>query len=197
MVQPTKRPGLCGDFNRLCRYHPKTFCKKCRAMNPQSTLAQLLTNLPQQGTLRWVGIRPSRRTSMESLESATLTTDAGLVGDRYAGRSAKRQVTLIQHEHLSAIASLLHLDKMDPALLRRNLSVSGINLLALKGKHFTIGTATLAYTGLCHPCSRMEEVFGDGGYNAVRGHGGITATVVHDGTITLGDSVCAVVRNSD
>lgn len=162
-------------------------------MNPQSTLAQLLKNLPQQGKLRWVGIRPSRRTSMESLQSATLTTEAGLVGDRYAGRSAKRQVTLIQHEHLLVIASLLHRGEVDPALLRRNLSVSGINLLALKGKQFTIGSTTLEYTGLCHPCSRMEEVFGDGGYNAIRGHGGITATVIHDGVITLGDSVSAVV----
>lgn len=131
---------------------------------------------------------------MESLQSASLTTEAGLLGDRYAGRSAKRQVTLIQQEHLSAIASLLHLEAVDPALLRHNLCVSGINLLALKGKQFTIGSATLEYTGLCHPCSRMEEVFGDGGYNAVRGHGGITAKVVHDGVITLGDSVCAIVE---
>ena len=136
-----------------------------------------------------MGIRPARRASMESLDNVSLTTEAGLVGDRYAGRSAKRQVTLIQHEHLPVIASMLHLDEIEPALLRRNVCVSGINLLALKGKHFTIGTSTLAYTGLCHPCSRMEEVFGDGGYNAVRGHGGITASVVHSGTIALNDSV--------
>lgn len=132
---------------------------------------------------------------MLSRDTATLTTESGLDGDRYAGRSIKRQVTLIQHEHLSVIGSLLDRDEVDPSLLRRNLSVSGINLLALKGKRIVIGTAILEYTGLCHPCSRMEEVFGDGGYNAVRGHGGITASVVEDGQISLNDAVSAIRQN--
>ena len=78
---------------------------------------------------------------------------------------------MIQHEHLAVIVSLLKLDDLDPALLRRNISIEGINLLALKGKRFTIGSAILEYTGLCHPCSFMERTLGAGGYNAVRGHG--------------------------
>ncbi len=67
--------------------------------------------------------------------------------------------------------------------------ISGINLLALKGKQFRIGGAVLEYTGLCHPCSFMESTFGPGGYNAVRGHGGITARVIERGTIALTNEV--------
>ncbi|BBF82035.1 MOSC domain protein [Asticcacaulis excentricus] len=71
--------------------------------------------------------------------------------------------------------------------LRRNVVTSGINLLALKDKRFQLGVAVLEYTGECHPCSRMEEIFGVGGYNAVRGRGGITARVITGGRFRVGD----------
>lgn len=124
---------------------------------------------------------------MTSVETATASAAEGLVGDRYSGRSGSRQVTLIQREHLAAIASHLGLDQVTPEQLRRNIVVAGINLAALKGHHFRLGGAILAWTGECHPCSRMEEVLGQGGYNAVRGHSGITARVIESGTIAIGD----------
>jgi MOSC domain-containing protein YiiM len=71
--------------------------------------------------------------------------------------------------------------------LRRNLAIRGLNLLALKSRTFRIGEAVFQTTGQCHPCSRMEQVLGPGGYNAMRGHGGLTAQIIRSGWIRIGD----------
>ena len=159
-------------------------------MPDKPTLKQLMKNLPQQGKVEWIGIRAGKRKALTELEKVIVLA-GGLDGDHYAGRSGNRSVTLIQAEHLPVIASLLHLPDIDPQFLRRNIVISGINLLALKEREFKIGTAVLKMTGLCHPCSRMEENFGKGGYNAVRGHGGINASVVVPGEIKRQDEVLA------
>ena len=153
------------------------------------TLMQLMNNLPQQGRVQWLAVRPERRAAMIIVDSVSAEAGRGLVGDRYKSLNGKRQVTLIQAEHIVAIASLLGFKTLDPARLRRNIVVSGINLLALKDKKFKIGSAEFEYSGLAHPCSRMEEVLGPGGYNAMRGHGGITAMVVSSGIIRHQDAV--------
>lgn len=159
------------------------------------SLHDLFNTLPQIGRLDWIGIRPERRAPIHVVENVNAIAGKGLLGDRYKSANGKRQVTLIQGEHLYAIASILGRDTIDPALLRRNLVVTGINLLALKDRQFQIGSTLLEYTGLCHPCSAMETTFGEGGYNAVRGHGGITARIIQSGSMSLGDSVTALAKH--
>jgi MOSC domain-containing protein YiiM len=157
-------------------------------MPEKLTIKQLIRKLPQQGQVEWLGIRPEKKAPIQVVETVVVLAN-GLEGDHYAGRSGNRSVTLIQAEHIEAITSLLHKKSIDPTELRRNIIISGINLLALKDREFKIGTAVLKMTGLCHPCSRMEENLGEGGYNAVRGHGGINARVISPGEIKLKDKV--------
>ena len=155
-----------------------------------SHLKVLLDTLPQVGRVEWIGIRPSRKEPMLALEAVQLSVESGVEGDRFNGRSSStRQVTLIQQEHLAVIAACLHRETIEPELLRRNIVISGINLLALKDKTFRLGDALLEFTGLCHPCSKMERQLGAGGYNAMRGHGGITARVLESGAVRLQDTV--------
>lgn len=162
-----------------------------------SEMQQLLDTLPQVGEVVWIGLRPGHREAVQSVEATDARIGSGLKGDRFRGRpDSKRQVTLIQAEHLAAVGSMLGREAIDPALARRNIVVAGINLLALKDKQFRIGDAVLEMTGLCHPCSRMEENLGPGGYNAMRGHGGITTKVIEEGKIRVGDRVFVMNKES-
>jgi MOSC domain-containing protein YiiM len=159
-------------------------------LSPNSPLQKLMDTMPQQGMVTWIGIRPKRKAPLLSLNQVEAVTLKGLAGDHFSGSaSSKRQVTLIQQEHLDLVASVMQLPDLMPGMLRRNLVVKGINLHAFKDRRFYVGNVLLEYTGDCHPCSRMEEVLGPGGYNAVRGHGGITARIIEGGTITVGDAV--------
>lgn len=153
-----------------------------------------MDRLPQTGEVKWIGVRPEKRAAIDVLDRVEADAGQGLVGDRYAGRSGERHVTLIQWEHLPVIAAVVGRGDVEPAMLRRNVAVAGINLVALKNKRFEVGSAVLEYTGTCDPCSFMEETLGSGGYNAMRGHGGITARVVQGGIIAVGDRVAVVTR---
>ena len=155
-------------------------------------LGTLMARFPRTGRVDWLGVRPVREAPVEQREAIEAVAGRGVVGDRYAGRSGSRGVTLLQAEHIPVIAALAGLDALDPALLRRNVVVSGIPVIALKGRRFRIGAALLEGTGPCDPCSKMEAALGAGAYNAMRGHGGLCARVLEGGWIRLGDAVVNV-----
>ena len=156
----------------------------------ETVINDLFKIIPQKGSVEWIGVRTKKKEDLSVVQSIKVNKGTGLVGDHFKGSlSGKRQVTLIQLEHLSAISSILGVKIIDPKLTRRNIVVSGINLLSLKHQQFRIGSVVLKTTGICAPCKRMEENLGLGGYNAMRGHGGITATVIEEGEIKLGDIV--------
>lgn len=154
------------------------------------SIKALMQNFSKPGKLIWIGLRSGHRQAMINADSVDADTQQGLIGDRYKGRSGKRQVTLIQWEHIKVLEALTE-QTITPEMLRRNLVIEGINLLALKNQEFQIGNVVLKATGLCHPCSRMEQTLGPGGYNAMRGHGGLTAQIITGGTLYLGDDVIA------
>ena len=167
-------------------------------------LRQLTQHFSQSGRLEAIYLRPERGQACLSSDHVLAIANLGLQGDRASLRpssqanGSKRQVTLLQAEHLPVIAALTGHPQVDPALLRRNLVVSGLNLLAAKSLfkdqplHLLIGEVLLEVTGPCEPCSRMEQVLGTGGYNAMRGHGGITARIVRGGMLRIEDAVLVV-----
>jgi MOSC domain-containing protein YiiM len=148
-----------------------------------------------EGRVEAIVVRGSPRDMARTVPATVALAGIGLADDRLGQRGeaelSTRQVTLIQAEHLDVIARLARVDKVDPVGLRRNLVVSGINLLALKNAKLQVGGALLEVIGPCQPCSRMEDSIGPGGYAAMRGHGGMTARVLVGGPINVGDVVKA------
>lgn len=151
-----------------------------------SDLKTLIAGWAQPGWVAWIGLRHKRLEQMVSVNEVMITPE-GLEGDH--GRPGKRAVTLIQGEHLAVIGAMLGRGPVAPDILRRNLVIEGINLSALKGRIVQVGAAILKFEVICAPCSRMEKALGQGGYSAVRGHGGWCASVVTPGLIRLGDPV--------
>lgn len=165
-----------------------------------STLRELTAQFAQPGKLEAIYLRPARNIICNSVNNAEAIASRGLAGDRASAAASRnplgsnRQVTLIQAEHIAVIGALLN-KPIDAKFLRRNLVISGINLLATKSLFkdqpmlLVIGQVKLLLTGTCEPCSKMELILGQGGYNAMRGHGGVNAKVIQGGSINLGDSV--------
>ena len=159
-------------------------------------LKELLSTNKFQGKVDWIGISSGPRAEIQTQETVRIVT-GGVEGDHHCRptRKSKRQITLIQAEHIPVVEAILGRGEINPSLLRRNIVVSGINLAALKYQTFQIGTAILEGSGNCPPCSRMEENLGPGGYASMLAHGGITAVVVSEGVVNLGDTVSALIAS--
>lgn len=169
---------------------------------PTPSLRELTQTFAHAGRVDAILLRPARLAPMLSVSEVLVEVGRGLIGDRRSATlktgelAQKREVSLFQAEHLPVVASWMGLPEPDPARLRRNLVVSGINLLSMRSLFADVclqwqfgDEVMLEITGTCEPCSLMEAELGAGGYNAMRGHGGVTARVVVGGTIRVADLV--------
>jgi MOSC domain-containing protein YiiM len=171
-------------------------------MSTIETLRDLSDRFATVGRLEAIVLRPGRQQPAYFVDEVEAVPGYGLMGDRRSTQerttpqARKREITLLQAEHLPLIAQWGNLETLSPLDLRRNLIISGINLLAMRSPfpmlslHWQIGSQVqIEITGPCDPCSRMEKELGYGVYNAMRGHGGMTAHVVIGGILRVGDPV--------
>lgn len=143
------------------------------------------------GRLEWIGLRSERRGEVRVVEHAQALVGLGIEGDHRCLKSSgsARQVTIISREFIQQISQQLGLAVIDPALLRRNLVISGMNLNLLRFQRLQIGEAIFETSALCDPCSRMDEALGKGAAAAMYGYGGLCARIIQGGNIAVGNAV--------
>lgn len=165
-------------------------------------LRSLAARFRGEGRIQAIVLRPAARAPAQLASQAQAVPGRGLLGDRRAQRTRsdeagrRRELTLFQFEHLPVLGQWCGMPSVDVTRLRRNLVVSGLNLVSMRFPFpnarlvWRIGDeACIELTGSCDPCSHMERELGSGGYNAMRGHGGMTALIVQGVWIRVGDRV--------
>jgi MOSC domain-containing protein YiiM len=132
---------------------------------------------------------------VERVEEVAAIEGCGLAGDRYcegAGHWSRFgrvcQVTLIAAEDLDTIEKETGIRVRDGEH-RRNVVLRGVNLGDLHRRWFRIGGATLEYVGPRSVCRYIERLTEPGMTQALKGRGGVCASVAESGPVRVHDKV--------
>src|SRR5690606_23355285 len=113
----------------------------------------------------------------------------GLVGDRYHG-SRRRHVTVQSLEELAEAAARAGQGEgpaIDPALTRRNLTLSAGRLPRTPGHRFRIGSIGLEVVRDAAPCKLLDDAIGRDARLALARRAGVVCRVLCDGVLRVGD----------
>lgn len=140
-------------------------------------------------SIKAIALKRSSRAEMESIDSAQVTVDNGILGD-FRGPQRGRQVTILSETAWQKTCA--EVDTELPWTARRaNLLVDGIEFdESYLGRTVRIGEVELRVTEETNPCARMDEHH-QGLTAALTSawRGGICCDVVNPGTINIGDQV--------
>jgi MOSC domain-containing protein YiiM len=141
------------------------------------------------GRVEGIFIGPER-TLPEPVERVRAVAGSGLEGNRYFFDQAPRgrALTLIAAEALEAMAAETGVE-ITAAESRRNVLTSGIDLNALVGMRFRVGSVECVGVELCEPCRTLESLTKPGVIKGLVHRGGLNADIVADGDIAVGDAV--------
>ena len=153
------------------------------------------TTSRSRGHVEAIALANKAESPMTVVEHATARAGHGLEGDRYfdgRGTFSNRHavgldLTLIEAEALDEL--VLPAGRLAPAEARRNVVTRGIDLNALVGTRFSIGTVECVGRRLCEPCAHLQRLTQPGALRGLVHRGGLRADVLSDGIIRVGDPV--------
>ncbi|MES2308595.1 MAG: MOSC domain-containing protein [Verrucomicrobiota bacterium] len=114
----------------------------------------------------------------------------GLRGDRFFDykKNYKGQITFFAQEIYERLCLDLSIEDKSPAVFRRNVITSGIDLNSLIGKKFSIQNILFEGMAECSPCYWMDEAFGPGAEKRLQGQGGLRAQILTTGFLKIGSA---------
>ncbi len=153
------------------------------------------------GTVEMIALAEQATVDMHVVEQAKASANRGLEGDRYAAKSGT--FTPVNNTMRGYDLTLIEAEVLDNLRLsdgvriaypdaRRNIVTRGIDLNALVGRRFRIGSVECLGQRLCEPCSHLESLTRKGALRALIHRGGLRADVLTDGEITIGDSIATL-----
>jgi MOSC domain-containing protein YiiM len=120
---------------------------------------------------------------LRSVEAVRAWAGKGLEGDRHfhpQGAAPGQALTLVEEEVVADVG-------LAPGGTRRQLTVRGVRLTELVGKHFRVGSVPCYGVAICEPCLHLQQLTRPGIIKDLVHRGGINADILADGTISVGD----------
>jgi MOSC domain-containing protein YiiM len=112
-------------------------------------------------------------------------TERGLTGDRYGDAG---DITLIAAEALEGLLADTGIE-LSHEESRRQVLTRGIDLNALVGERFTVGTVECEGVELCEPCNHLQSITKPGVLRGLVHRAGLRADIIAPGRIAIGDEV--------
>lgn len=134
-----------------------------------------------------IHVAPGRRLPVTPVGSVVAEAGKGLVGDRYHG-TRHRHVTVQSLASLEEAAAAFG-SPIDPAMTRRNLTLTDGEVPREPGARLRIGHVLLEVVRVAAPCKLLDDGIGRGAQEALRRRAGSVCRVLESGTIRVGDEV--------
>lgn len=118
----------------------------------------------------------------------------GVRGDRFFDfkENYNAQITFFAMETYESLCEALAMWDKSPSVFRRNVVTAGVDLNKFIGEEFEIQNVRFRGVEECKPCYWMDQAFGHGAENCLRGRGGLRAIILTDGKLRIdgSDSIC-------
>lgn len=133
--------------------------------------------------------REAGTTPMVEVTELDCVAGRGVRGDRFFDykKDYKGQITFFDFAAYESLCETFQVAHLGPEVFRRNVIIQGQNLTDWIGHEFELQGVKFLGMEEAKPCFWMNEAFAEGAEQALMGRGGLRATILTSGILTLED----------